>query len=92
VGVHPTARPILHDDPVGIDTGPVLLLGTRSGIGLALAERATGPGRRTFVPVTRGVVDLDPEWQALPDTGAPTVHLVEFGAGCRGEGLPFDPS
>ena len=48
-----TLRPILHDDPVGIDTGPVLVLGGRSEIGTAVAVRLAARGCGFTVPSVR---------------------------------------
>ncbi len=73
-------RPILHDDPVGIDTGPVLVLGGRSEIGLAVAERLVARGCRTVVLAARRSADLDTEEQALRRAGATTVGRIEFDA------------
>ncbi|TFV60164.1 UNVERIFIED_ORG: SDR family NAD(P)-dependent oxidoreductase [Bacillus sp. AZ43] len=73
-------RPILHDDPVGIDTGPVLVLGGRSEIGVALAERLAGRGCSTFVLAARRIDDLDDEERRLRAAGATTVDRIEFDA------------
>ncbi len=71
---------ILHDDPVGIDTGPVLVLGGRSEIGTEVAVRLAGRGCRTVVLAARGADDLDAEERALRRAGATTVGRVEFDA------------
>jgi short-subunit dehydrogenase len=71
---------ILHDDPVGLDTGPVLLLGGRSEIGLALAERLARRGCGTFVLAARRSAELDEQEAALRAAGARTVERVEFDA------------
>src|SRR4051812_374122 len=72
--------PILHDDPVGIDTGPVLVLGGRSEIGLAVAERLAARGCRPLVLAARRSADLDEEEAVLRRAGATTVGRVEFDA------------
>jgi short-subunit dehydrogenase len=73
-------RPILHDDPVGTDTGPVLVLGGRSEIGMAVAERLAGRGNATVVLAARRADDLDEQESALRRAGAATVGRVEFDA------------
>jgi short-subunit dehydrogenase len=65
---------------VGIDTGPVLVLGGRSEIGVAVAERLAARGCRTFVLAARRSAELDGEEAALRRAGASTVHRVEFDA------------
>jgi len=72
--------PILHDDPVGIDSGPLLLLGGRSEIGLAVAERLVGRGCRVVVLAARRSADLDEEEARLRRSGAAEVGRVEFDA------------
>jgi NAD(P)-dependent dehydrogenase (short-subunit alcohol dehydrogenase family) len=74
------ARPILHDDHVGIDTGPVLVLGGRSEIGVAVAERLAARGCRVFALAARRSAELDGEEAALRRAGATEVHRVEFDA------------
>jgi NAD(P)-dependent dehydrogenase (short-subunit alcohol dehydrogenase family) len=74
------ARPILHDDPVSIDTGPVLILGGRSEIGTAVAERLAARGCATVVLAARRAGDLAAEEAALRRAGATTVGRVEFDA------------
>jgi NAD(P)-dependent dehydrogenase (short-subunit alcohol dehydrogenase family) len=83
------AGTILHDDPVGIDTGPVLILGGRSEIGVAVAERLAGPGGGTFVLAARRSADLDDEEAALRRAGASTVVRVEFDADDLASHGPF---
>jgi NAD(P)-dependent dehydrogenase (short-subunit alcohol dehydrogenase family) len=73
-------RPILHDDPVGIDTGPVLVLGGRSEIGTAVAERLAARGCSTIVLAARRSGDLAAEESAMLRAGATTVGRVEFDA------------
>src|SRR5919107_5517322 len=73
-------RPILHDDPVGIDTGPVLVLGGRSEIGTAVAERLAARGCTTVVLAARRAADLDVQEAELRRAGAVTVGRVEFDA------------
>ena len=65
---------------MGIDTGPVLLLGGRSEIGLAVAERLVARGCATVVLAARRAADLDEEEQTLRRAGATTVGRVEFDA------------
>jgi short-subunit dehydrogenase len=72
--------PILHDDPVGIDTGPALVLGGRSEIGVAVAERLAARGVRVFVLAARRAAELDEEAERLRRAGATAVHRVEFDA------------
>jgi NAD(P)-dependent dehydrogenase (short-subunit alcohol dehydrogenase family) len=71
---------ILHDDPVGIDIGPVLVLGGRSEIGTAVAERLAARGCSTVVLAARRSADLDGEEGTLRRAGAATVGRVEFDA------------
>src|ERR687889_1486603 len=73
-------RPILHDDPVGIDTGPVLVLGGRSEIGTAVAVRLAGRGCGTVVLAARRAADLDGQEAELRAAGATTVERVAFDA------------
>jgi short-subunit dehydrogenase len=65
---------------VGIDTGPTLVLGGRSEIGVAVAERLAARGCRTFVLAARRSGELDGEEAALRRAGASEVHRVEFDA------------
>lgn len=65
---------------MGIDTGPVLVLGGRSEIGLATAERLARRGCRTVVLAARRADDLDAEALRLRAAGAQTVGRVEFDA------------
>jgi NAD(P)-dependent dehydrogenase (short-subunit alcohol dehydrogenase family) len=74
------AGPILHDDHVGIDTGPVLVLGGRSEIGVAVGERLAARGCRVFVLAARRSAELGGEEAALRRAGATEVHRVEFDA------------
>ena len=72
--------PILHDDTVRIDTGPVLVLGGRSEIGVAVAERLAARGCTSAVLAARRADDLDDEEATLRRAGATTVGRVEFDA------------
>jgi NAD(P)-dependent dehydrogenase (short-subunit alcohol dehydrogenase family) len=65
---------------VGNDTGPVLLLGGRSEIGTAVAERLVARGCRTVVLAARAPEDLDDEERRLRGAGATTVGRVAFDA------------
>jgi NAD(P)-dependent dehydrogenase (short-subunit alcohol dehydrogenase family) len=65
---------------VGIDGGPVLVLGGRSEIGTAVAERLAARGCRTVVLAARRPEDLDDEERRLRDAGAATVGRVAFDA------------
>jgi NAD(P)-dependent dehydrogenase (short-subunit alcohol dehydrogenase family) len=71
---------ILHDDHVGIDTGPVLVLGGRSEIGTAVAERLAARGCTTVVLAARRPHDLDPQEAGLRRSGATTVGRLAFDA------------
>jgi NAD(P)-dependent dehydrogenase (short-subunit alcohol dehydrogenase family) len=64
----------------GIGTGPVLVLGGRSEIGLATAERLAARGASTFVLAARRAAYLDAAEAALRRAGAATVGRVEFDA------------
>ncbi|MGQ0838208.1 SDR family NAD(P)-dependent oxidoreductase [Actinokineospora sp.] len=61
-------------------SGPVVLLGGRSEIGLAVARRLVDGGARTVVLAARRAADLDAEEAALRSAGATTVARVEFDA------------
>ncbi|WP_448627027.1 SDR family NAD(P)-dependent oxidoreductase [Geodermatophilus sp. URMC 64] len=65
---------------MGIDTGPVLVLGGRSEIGVAVAERLAARGCRTFVLAARRPAELDEQESALRRAGATAVERVEFDA------------
>ena len=65
---------------MGIDIGPVLVLGGRSEIGTAVAERLAARGCSTVVLAARRSADLDGEEGALRRAGATTVGRVEFDA------------
>ncbi|MGY1754947.1 SDR family NAD(P)-dependent oxidoreductase [Blastococcus sp. SYSU D01042] len=65
---------------MGICTGPVLVLGGRSEIGTAVAERLAPGGCRTVVLAARRADDLDEQEAALLRAGAATVGRVEFDA------------
>jgi NAD(P)-dependent dehydrogenase (short-subunit alcohol dehydrogenase family) len=71
-------------DPMGTasepTTGPVLLLGGRSEIGLAVARRLVAGGARHVVLAARRADDLDDETRALLDAGALAVDRVEVDA------------
>ena len=60
--------------------GPVLLLGGRSEIGLAVVSRLVAGGARTVVLAARRAGELDEQERALRAGGAATVHRVEFDA------------
>lgn len=64
----------------GIGAGPVLVLGGRSEIGLATAERLAARGASRFVLAARRAADLDREAAALRRAGAATVGRIEFDA------------
>ncbi len=61
-------------------SGTVLVLGGRSEIGLAVAERLAGRGYGSFVLAARRSDDLDAQETALRQAGATTVARVEFDA------------
>lgn len=73
-------RTILHDDPVSTGTGPVLVLGGRSEIGTAVAERLIGRGHTTVVLAARRAGELHEQEAALRRAGASTVGRIEFDA------------
>jgi NAD(P)-dependent dehydrogenase (short-subunit alcohol dehydrogenase family) len=73
----------------GFGAGPVLVLGGRSEIGLATAERLAARGASTFVLAARRAVDLDDEEAALRGAGATTVGRVEFDADDLGRHAPL---
>ena len=60
--------------------GAVVVLGGRSEIGLALAQRLVEDGARTVVLAARRSEDLVHERQTLLGAGASTVECVEFDA------------
>lgn len=61
-------------------SGTVLILGGRSEIGLAVAERLVRAGGTTVVLAARRSDDLDDEVATLNRAGATAVHRVEFDA------------
>ncbi|MBB5153741.1 decaprenylphospho-beta-D-erythro-pentofuranosid-2-ulose 2-reductase [Saccharopolyspora phatthalungensis] len=61
-------------------SGAVLVLGGRSEIGVAVAERLVERGHRTVVLAARRSADLDAEEAALREAGAAEVVRVEFDA------------
>lgn len=61
-------------------SGTVLVLGGRSEIGLAVAERLAARGARTIVLAARRSYDLDDEEALLRKAGVPHVDRVEFDA------------
>lgn len=61
-------------------SGTVLVLGGRSEIGVAVAERLAGQGHPTVVLAARRSHDLDPQEAALRACGAQVVERVEFDA------------
>jgi len=65
---------------VRTETGPVLLLGGRSEIGVAVAERLVRRGCPTVVLAARRAAELQEEEQRLRDAGAATVGRIEFDA------------
>ncbi|MDT0275140.1 SDR family NAD(P)-dependent oxidoreductase [Blastococcus goldschmidtiae] len=65
---------------MGIDTGPVLVLGGRSEIGVAVAVRLAVLGCDTFVLAARRAADLDAQESQLRRAGATTVGRVAFDA------------
>jgi NAD(P)-dependent dehydrogenase (short-subunit alcohol dehydrogenase family) len=65
---------------VSIDTGPVLVLGGRSEIGTAVAERLAARGCTTVVLAARRSGDLSEQEAALRRAGASAVGRVEFDA------------
>ncbi|MCW0211917.1 MAG: decaprenylphospho-beta-D-erythro-pentofuranosid-2-ulose 2-reductase [Pseudonocardia sp.] len=60
--------------------GTVLVLGGRSEIGIAVAERLAGREARTVVLAARRSADLDAEEKVLREAGAETVERLEFDA------------
>lgn len=60
--------------------GTVLVLGGRSEIGLAVAERLVRGESRTVILAARRSNDLDAEEKTLRDAGASAVERVEFDA------------
>jgi NAD(P)-dependent dehydrogenase (short-subunit alcohol dehydrogenase family) len=74
--------------PMGTDSepttgpgpGPVLVLGGRSEIGLAVARRLVTAGAREVVLAARCAHDLDAEARTLREAGALVVDRVEFDA------------
>lgn len=60
--------------------GPVVILGGRSEIGVAVARRLVEGGARTVVLAARRSDDLDIEESTLRAAGATTVDRVEFDA------------
>jgi short-subunit dehydrogenase len=61
-------------------SGTVLVLGGRSEIGVAVAERLVGARGRTVVLAARRAADLDDEEARLLAAGATAVHRIEFDA------------
>lgn len=61
-------------------TGTVLLLGGRSEIGLAVAERLARSGARKIILAARRADDLKEAEAALRSAGADTVETIEFDA------------
>ncbi|WP_410665468.1 SDR family NAD(P)-dependent oxidoreductase [Amycolatopsis sp. lyj-84] len=61
-------------------SGTVLVLGGRSEIGLAVAERLAKGGAREIVLAARRSADLGAETERLLAAGAKTVDVVEFDA------------
>lgn len=67
-------------DPMCTDGDPVLVLGGRSEIGLAVARRLVAGGARHVVLAARRADDLDDEVELLRGAGAAAVDRVEFDA------------
>lgn len=65
---------------LAVMSGTVLVLGGRSEIGTAVAERLVGRGYDTVVLAARRSTDLDAEAERLREAGATTVARVEFDA------------
>jgi short-subunit dehydrogenase len=65
---------------LGRTSGTVLLLGGRSEIGLALAERLVAEGCHRVVLAARRCADLDDEETRMRDAGATDVQRLEFDA------------
>lgn len=65
---------------MGIDTGPVLVLGGRSEIGTAVGVRLAARGCGTVVLAARRSAGLDAQEDELLRAGATTVGRVEFDA------------
>ncbi|MDI5977402.1 SDR family NAD(P)-dependent oxidoreductase [Amycolatopsis magusensis] len=61
-------------------SGTVVVLGGRSEIGVAVAERLVAGGARTVVLAARRSADLEEQEAALRRAGATTVDRVEFDA------------
>lgn len=61
-------------------TGTLLILGGRSEIGIAVAERLVKQGAHTVVLAARRAHDLETETTTLTTAGATNVHTVEFDA------------
>jgi len=61
-------------------SGTVLILGGRSEIGVAVAQRLAERGHRKIVLAARRATDLDGEERTLRDAGAAEVVRVEFDA------------
>lgn len=69
--------------------GAVLVLGGRSEIGLAVAQRLVAGGARTVVLAARRSKDLAAERRRLLDAGAAVVECVEFDADDVGSHQPL---
>lgn len=67
-------------DPMGTDSDPILVLGGRSEIGVAVARRLVAAGSRRVVLAARRATDLGDEVRQLREAGATEVHCVEFDA------------
>ncbi|MGY1772988.1 SDR family NAD(P)-dependent oxidoreductase [Blastococcus sp. SYSU D00813] len=65
---------------MGTDSDPVLVLGGRSEIGLAVAQRLVAAGSRRVVLAARRADALAEEVRLLREAGATEVHCVEFDA------------
>ncbi len=70
----------MRSDPLSATADPVLVLGGRSEIGLAVARRLVAAGARTVVLAARRADALDDEVRVLREAGATTVDTVEFDA------------
>ena len=76
----PEIRPEATDARLLRMSGTVLVLGGRSEIGTAVAQRLVGQGYPTVILAARRSADLDQQEAALRHAGARTVDRVEFDA------------
>ncbi len=80
MGLGPEFSGRLRDGRLRGMNGTLLVLGGRSEIGLALAERLVAEGATTVVLAARRSDELDAERERLAEAGAATVDTVEFDA------------